>query len=151
MSITTPCGIVPGVPSVTDFRERVRGWFRRESKPVVVRSILIVDGNAADRRSTARLVEAIGYEPLQTSSIAAAIHELEEQDPSFVLLGFELDDGTGLEALAQIRALDPELPVVMLASDLWDARTAEAMRQGAVAYLARPFGVSDLREVFGRR
>jgi response regulator of citrate/malate metabolism len=38
----------------------------------------------------------------------------------------------------------------MLAADLWDNRVAEAMRKGAVAYLARPFGMNDLREVFGR-
>ena len=39
----------------------------------------------------------------------------------------------------------------MLTANLWDARAAEAMRKGAVAYLARPFGADDLREVFGRR
>jgi DNA-binding NtrC family response regulator len=116
----------------------------------VPRSILIVKGDAAGRRSSARLVESLGYQALQTSSIADALKQLEDQDPEFVLLGFDLDDASGLEALKQIRELDPELPVIMLAADLWDARTAEAMRQGAVAYLARPFGVDDLREVLGR-
>ena len=41
--------------------------------------------------------------------------------------------------------------VAMLAADLWDARTAEAMRRGAVAYLAKPFGLDDLRELLVRR
>ena len=39
----------------------------------------------------------------------------------------------------------------MLAADPWDARVAEAMRQGAIAYLAKPFNQDDLREVLGRR
>ena len=30
-------------------------------------------------------------------------------------------------------------------------RVAEAMRQGAIAYLAKPFNQDDLREVLGRR
>lgn len=136
---------------MTDFRERVRVWLRREPKVAVPRTILIVDGDSSNRRSTARLVESVGYQPLQCTSVAEAIKQLEEQDPEFVLLGFELDDASGLDALGQIRELDPALPVIMLAADLWDSRVAEAMRKGAVAYLARPYGASDLREVLGRK
>ncbi len=115
------------------------------------RSILIVDRNASERQSTARLVESLGYQPLQTTSVAEALKQLEEQDPDFVLLGFELEDSTGIEALDSIRELDPELGVIMLAPNLWDSRVAEAMRKGAIAYLAKPFGADDLRELLGRR
>jgi DNA-binding NtrC family response regulator len=129
----------------------VRGWLHREPKQVVPRTILIVDSNASARQSTARLVQSLGYQPLQTTGVAEALSQLEEQDPEWILLGFDLADSTGLEALHQIREVDPDLPVIMLAPDLWDSRVAEAMRNGAVAYLARPFGVDDLREVLGRR
>jgi DNA-binding NtrC family response regulator len=139
------------VPSVTDLRERVQGWFRREPKVVVPRTILIVDRDVKNRQSTARRIESLGYQPLQTSSIAATLSQLEDVDPDFILLGFELDDGQGLDALGKIRELDPDLAVVMLAADPWDARVAEAMRQGAIAYLAKPFNQDDLREVLGRR
>jgi CheY-like chemotaxis protein len=131
--------------------QKVRGWFHREPKVVVPRSILILDGNQTNRQSTARLVEAVGYSALQTATLAEALERLEAQVPDFVLLGFELDDAAGLDALHKIRELDPDVPVVMLAADLWDARVPEAMRQGAVAYLARPFGQDDLRELLGRR
>jgi CheY-like chemotaxis protein len=147
------CGIVlgvPSVPSVTQLQQKVRGWLHREPKTVVPRTILVVDGNAANRQSTARLVESLGYSAFQTPSVAEALAHLEDHDPEFVLLGFELDDASGLEALRQIRELDTDLPVVMLAADLWDGRVAEAMRQGAIAYLARPFGADDLRELLGR-
>jgi DNA-binding NtrC family response regulator len=141
------------MPSVADLRQRVRGWWQREPKVVTPRSILIVDGNTSNRESTARLVESLGYQAVQTPGIGDAIKWLEdpEVDPGSVLLGFDLQDASGLDALAQIRELAPELPVVMLASDLWDTRVAEAMRRGAIAYLPRPFGADDLRELLGRR
>jgi CheY-like chemotaxis protein len=149
------CGIVPAVPSVpstvTGLRERVRGWLRREPKPFVPRTILIVEGNAANRESTARLIESLGYTSLQAPSVAQALERLEEQRPEFVLLGLDLQDTSGLEALTKIRELDSDLPVIMLAPDLWDTRVAQAMRQGAIAYLAKPFGQDDLRELLGRR
>ena len=129
----------------------MRGLFQRESKPVVPRTILIVDGNASNRQATARLVQSLGYQPLQTTGVGKAVEQLEDQDPEFVLLAFDLDDSSGLDALARIRELDPSLAVIMLAPNLWDSRVAEAMRKGAIAYLARPFGVDDLRELLGRR
>jgi DNA-binding NtrC family response regulator len=141
---------VPSVPSVSGLGQVVRGWLHREPKPVVPRSILIVDGKSANREPTARLVESLGYQALPSTSLADALKQLDEQDPAFVLLGFDLDDATGLDALRQIRELDADLPVIMLANDLWDNRAAEAMRNGAVAYLARPFGADDLRELLGR-
>jgi CheY-like chemotaxis protein len=143
--------MVPGVPSVTDVSEKVRSWLRREPKVVVPRTILIVDGNAANRKSTASLVEGLGYQSLQTSAVASAIEQLEQQNPDFILLGFDLEDGNGLDALSKIREVAPELPIVMLADDLWDRRVAEALRRGAVAYLARPFGRASLRELLVKR
>ena len=142
---------MPSVPSVVQLRQKVRGWLHRQPKIVEPRLILIVDGDAANRRSTARLVESLGYSVLQSASLAEALAQLDEHDPEFVLLGFELEDATGLDALRQIRELNSDWPVVMLAADLWDKRVAEAMRQGAIAYLARPFGQDDLRELLVRR
>jgi two-component system chemotaxis response regulator CheY len=78
------------------------------------------------------------------------MEQLELQHPDVVLLGFGLEDGNGLEALSQVRAVAPDLPIVMLADDLWDSRVAEAMRRGAIAYLARPFGQDSLRELLVR-
>jgi CheY-like chemotaxis protein len=118
---------------------------------VVPRTILIADGSADSRQSTARLVESLGYRVLQAASAAEAIEQLEAEVPAFVLLGFDLADADGLEALARVRELDSNLPIIMLAADLWDRRVEEAMRRGAVAYLARPFGPDDLRELLGRR
>lgn len=142
---------MPSVPRVIDLGQKVRGWLHREPKPVVPRTILIVDSNANRRRSTAQLVERLGFQALQSTTLTEALKILDEQDPEFVLLDFDLADVAGLEALAQIRAMDSAIPVIVLAPNLWDSRVAEAMRQGAVAYLANPFGLDDLRELLGRR
>ncbi len=103
---------------MTAVREKVRNWLHREPKVVVPRTILIVDGNVSNRESTARLVESLGYQSLQTPGLAKAVEQLEKQDPDFVLLGFDLDDGNGLEALSQVREIAPDVPIVMLADDL---------------------------------
>lgn len=138
------------MPSVADVRDRLKGWLRREQKPVAPRAILIVDSNETDRRATAGRVKGLGYQALEATSAAEALRQLEEHDPDCVLLAFDLSDAHGLEGLEQIRNLDPNLVVIMLAPSYHDTRPAEAMRRGAMAYLAKPFGQDDLRELLAR-
>ncbi|HET6317852.1 MAG TPA: response regulator [Chloroflexota bacterium] len=130
--------------------DKVKGWLHREPRTAVSRTILIVDGNASDRRATAESVVQLGYEALEAPSVADAIEQLEAHDPDCVLLSFDVPDAEGLDGLQRIRDLDAGLDVIMLARDWHDSRTAEAMRRGAVAYLAKPFSQNDLRELLAR-
>jgi DNA-binding NtrC family response regulator len=136
------------MPSV---KSRLTGWLRREPKVVVPRSILVVDSNTNDRRATAGRVSRLGYEALEANSAAEAVRQLEEHDPEFVLLAFDLSDAHDLQGLEKVRDVAPEVPVIMLAPNYHDARAAEAMRRGALAYLGKPFGQDDLRELLTRR
>jgi len=123
----------------------------RHSTAAAPRSILIVDSHAGDRPATAESVLQLGYEAREAPSIARAVEQLEESQPTCVLLAFDVPDGEGLEGLERIRDCDPSVDVIMLARDWHDSRTAEAMRRGAVAYLAKPFSQGDLRELLARR
>ena len=132
---------------VLGLRDRLRGLFQRTARPVELRSILIVDGNAEDRRTTARRVTRLQYRALEAANAEEALERLAETRPDCVLLAMDLPGQSGLEVLAELRERAPDLEVVMLTRDWRDGRTAEAMRRGAVAYLAKPFGQDDLREV----
>src|ERR1044071_7229909 len=131
-------------------RERLLGWLHREHVPARPRTILVVDSNARDRRTTADCVSSLGYQAIEATTAAEALKRLEDQDPDCILLAFDLRDTSGLDGLTQIRELDDKLPVIMLTADWRDTRTVEAMRRGAVAYLAKPFGQNDLRELLAR-
>jgi CheY-like chemotaxis protein len=135
---------------VSTVRERVLGWFKRERTPPRPRTILVVDSNAKDRRSTADAVARLGYEAIEATTAAEALKRLEDQQPDCILLAFDLRGGSGLNAVSQIRKVDPNVAVIMLTTDWRDTRTVEAMRRGAIAYLAKPFGQDDLRELLAR-
>jgi CheY-like chemotaxis protein len=137
---------------VLDFRDKLRQLLhtprlRRERKPPQLRTILIVDGNEADRRATARRVTRLQYRALEAATADEALERLADSDPSCVLLAIDLPDRNGLDLLTELRQAAPDLEVVMLTRDWRDGRTAEAMRRGAVAYLAKPFSQDDLREL----
>jgi DNA-binding NtrC family response regulator len=45
----------------------------------------------------------------------------------------------GLAALKQMRTAEPRLPVIVITSAQDTSTSAEALREGAVAYLPKPF------------
>jgi CheY-like chemotaxis protein len=134
-------------------QKNVRGWFTRESAPhAPPRPILIVDPDATQRQSAARAATGLGYVTTEATTSAEAVQVVEDQDPVCVLLAFDLGGGEdGMAALATLRDVAPELPIIMLARTYREPRTSEALRRGALAYLARPWGPDDLREILPRR
>ena len=131
-----------------DLRSRLSGWFKRPPPAAqATRTILVVDGDASDRAAALRCVEQLGYHALEAADASEALRQLESTRPDCVLLALDLPTTSGLDVLAQLREVEPELNVIMLARDWRDARTAEAMRRGAAAYLAKPFSQDDLREL----
>jgi len=139
------------MPSVAGVRTKLSGWLHREPKEDHPRTILIVDSNTNDRRSTAGRVTRLGFEAVEATSAADAAKQLETADPEFVLLAFDLSDASDFQGLEKLRDVAPDVPIIMLAPSIHDGRAAEAMRRGALAYLGKPYGQDDLRELLSRR
>lgn len=68
---------------------------------------------------------------------AFAIVESEEID--FVISDVRMPDGDGLELLQKLRARNPHLPLVLLATGFADLTEEEAIKRGAVALMHKPF------------
>ena len=64
-----------------------------------------------------------------------------------LLLDLMLPGGDGLMLLGEVKALYPNMPVVMMTAFATVSTAVEAMRSGAGNYLTKPFGVNDLRKV----
>jgi DNA-binding NtrC family response regulator len=71
-----------------------------------------------------------------------------------VFLDMVMPDRDGIHVLKDIKAVRPELPVIMMSGYSIQDKKDEAMRLGAKACLKKPFEVEDIRrvikEVIGR-
>lgn len=85
-----------------------------------------------------------GYivEDAQTGS--EAIRKVETSSLDLVLLDLGLPDITGESVLAQIRKMNPELPVVILTAKSKAFEIAQGLNLGADDYLAKPFAAEEL-------
>jgi len=103
--------------------------------------ILVVDDEAAQRDILGGLLRKQGYAVREVPSGAAALAVLRAEPVDLILTDVKMPAMSGLELLREARALNPELPVVVLTAygNVTDA--VVAMRDGAVDYLTKPVDI----------
>jgi DNA-binding response OmpR family regulator len=110
-----------------------------------VRTILIVDDDAALRRSLAEQLELNAeFASVQCDSGTAALELIQQGRFDAVLLGVALPDIDGRELCRQLRRASVGVPIVMVAAADGEADIERALDAGATDYVTKPFRVNDL-------
>jgi DNA-binding NarL/FixJ family response regulator len=79
-----------------------------------------------------------------------ALDGISETRPAAVLLDLSMPDMDGLEAIPEIRSLQPEIAIVVLSGFSADRMAAHATERGADGYVEKGTPVTELREVTRR-
>jgi DNA-binding NtrC family response regulator len=112
--------------------------------------ILLVDDDDTLRRVLARELQQLGF----AVAAAADAHDLgariDTERPDVVLLDLKLPGIDGHAALAKIRELDPELPVVVLTGHGSVEDAVRAMQAGAYDFLQKPTRTAILEQTLRR-
>lgn len=113
-------------------------------------AILIIDDEPHLPYQFARYLRKRGYEVYTAANGEAGLQELEKNTIDLVLLDVRLPRLGGLEVLACIHKVEPELPVVMMTAHGNIQTAVEAMKLGAVDYLLKGFDLEELLLVVQR-
>ena len=116
---------------------------------------LVVDDEAMLRRVLVRVLASAGYEAVEAGSGLEALDRLGRQAFDLVISDIHMPGMDGIQLLAQVRALYPEVGVVMITA-VTDVQTAVAcLNQGALDYVGKPFQVEEalarVRQALERR
>lgn len=113
-------------------------------QPASVR-VLIVEDDEPLRHMLGRYLGATGYVVESAASGEAALVALANRRYTVMLCDIRMPGMNGLEVLTRALAIDPDLCVLMLTA-VNDAATAkQALGEGALDYLTKPFELSDLQ------
>lgn len=96
-----------------------------------MRKILLVDDNHAFAQELEKILKRRGYAVQTAAALAKAKEIIEQEQPLFISSDLDLPDGTGLELLDLVRAVDAELPFFIVSCHALSHYEAEAMRRGA--------------------
>lgn len=112
-------------------------------KPV----ILVVD----DESDVCEMLVTILYEEGYVTDIANngkdAVKKVKDGGVDFVLLDIMMPEMGGIETLRQIKAVRPDIPVVMITAYATLKTAQESMRLGACDYITKPFNLGCVKEV----
>ena len=106
------------------------------NQPVSLR-VLVVDDDAGMRETLRDILAAEGINAVTAASGAAAIEAFNDGDIALALVDQRLPDIAGTDLAEQLKALDPELPVLML-TGYASAETAMAAVGRAEGFLVKP-------------
>ncbi len=110
-------------------------------------SILIVDDEPEQRRLLGGFLEPLGYAVRGADSAELALEQIGRTRPALVLLDVRLPGMSGIEALAEIRKLAADLPVLLVTAYADLRQAVAAMKSGADDYLAKPLDLDELEAV----
>ena len=104
--------------------------------------VLVVDDSPLQRKLVGTLIESeegleVGYASSGEEAMAAMVVRL----PDLVLTDLAMPDLDGLELMAEMRRLHPQIPVVLMTASGNEEKAVEALRGGAASYIPK----DDLR------
>ena len=111
--------------------------------------ILIVDDSPSQLMGIRRIVESLGHEALTAEDGAAGVEAAKRELPDLILMDVVMPNLNGFQATRSITR-DPttnHIPVILVTTKDQETDKVWGMRQGARAYITKPFSDTELSQV----
>ena len=111
--------------------------------------ILVVDDDPQMRSALKEAVQRMGFEAVLAEDGREALQRLAASEYSMVITDMKMPRMGGLELLKEIRVRAGKLPVLIITGYATVENAVEAMKEGAVEYLLKPFSFDTLSASVG--
>ncbi len=114
--------------------------------------ILIVDDSPSQLMGIRRIVEKLGHDALTAEDGAAGVEAAKREIPDLILMDVVMPNLNGFQATRSItrEATTKHIPVILVTTKDQDTDRVWGMRQGAKAYITKPFSESELSELIAQ-
>jgi DNA-binding NtrC family response regulator len=112
-------------------------------------TVLVVDDEELIRWSLRERLKEEGYDILEAGTGREALEQF-KSGVDLVLLDYRLPDTDGLAVLRELKALDPDVLVILLTSFVHVETAVEAMKLGAFHFANKPFNLDEVAATVAR-
>jgi two-component system response regulator RegA len=113
-------------------------------------SLLLVDDDAAFCRVLRAALTARGFDVRVAHDVDAALATSADDAPEYAVVDLKMPGPSGLGLVQQLKALDENTRIVVLTGYASVATAVEAIKLGAVHYLAKPADADEIVAAFER-
>jgi len=121
-----------------------------EPKIVGKSRILVVDDEQLIRDLLKRILDNRGYEVVVASDGIEALRKIKEAYFDLMIMDLKMPRMAGMELLERVRRIKEDLLVIVITGHGTIETAKEAMKQGCVDYITKPFDVEDILFVIRR-
>ena len=108
------------------------------------RSLLIVEDDFSFLQRLAKALEQRGFIVTTAESVSDGLLQVEKAAPAFAVVDMRLGDGNGLDVISALKRRRPDARGIILTGYGNIATAVNAVKLGAVDYLAKPFDADDV-------
>jgi two-component system response regulator RegA len=108
------------------------------------RSLLIVEDDRSFLQRLAKALESRGFTVATAESVAEGLLQVEKSTPAFAVVDMRLGDGNGLDVISALKRRRPDARGIILTGYGNIATAVNAVKLGAVDYLAKPVDADDV-------
>lgn len=119
--------------------------FNKDELPDDV-SLVIVDDDAPFLQRLSRAMEQRGFGVRTAATVSEGLQLIREAPPAFAIVDMRLEDGNGLDVIAELARVRPNSRTVVLTGYGNIATAVSAVKLGAVDYLAKPADADEVTD-----
>ena len=108
------------------------------------RSLLIVEDDKLFLARLARAMETRGFKVTIAETVADGLQQVEQNPPAFAVVDMRLGDGNGLDVISALKRRRADARGIVLTGYGNIATAVNAVKLGAVDYLAKPADADDV-------
>ena len=108
------------------------------------KSLLIVDDDDPLRGRLSRAMEKKGFTVLEAKSVENALNIVRKTPTGFAVVDLRLEDGNGLDVVKELSKVKKDSRIVMLTGYGNLPTAVEAVKAGAIDYMAKPVDADDI-------
>ena len=112
--------------------------------------ILITDDDLAHRVMLKKLLSGWGYHVAEADDGSVAVEEVRKRSFDLILMDIRMMNVSGIEALEQIKQINPSIPVIIMTAYASVETAVQALKKGAYDYLTKPLDFDELHMAIER-
>lgn len=107
-------------------------------------TILVADDDSSIRTVVTQALVRSGYDVIPVGDGASLMDRVRNGDGNLVVTDVVLPDANGLDMIPEIKALRPDLKVIVMSAQTTLMTAVKATELGAYEYLPKPFDINEL-------
>lgn len=111
----------------------------------LMRNILVIDDEPDMLENCERIIKRLGYNCITCNDSEKAIKLLESEQPDLILTDLKMPKKDGLAVIQEVKAINSELPVIVITGYGSVESAVKAMKAGAFDFIAKPFSIDHFR------